>query len=108
MDGADPYPLGMYTLRSPATSDAPGLGRAWDDARAHYSELDPESYLSPDPQTPVGQYVLARLMDLAEQPNSFVLVAVDSEDEAVGLRPSSGRPRTIPRIGWLATTPSHW
>ncbi len=74
----------MVTLRSPRPGDEPGLGRAWDDARAHYAELDPVSYLPPDPTRPVGDYVLERLLERHEDPDSFVVVAVDAADDVVG------------------------
>lgn len=74
----------MYTLRSPRSTDAHGLGRAWDDARAHYSELDPDSYLPPDPIWPVDDWVVSRLVERASDPSGFVLVAADGDDHAVG------------------------
>lgn len=83
----------MFTLRAPRPSDGEGLGRVWEDARAHYSKLDPSSYLAPDPTKPVGEHVATRLLHRQNDPTSFVLVAAetDAHDEVVGFAEASLR-----------------
>lgn len=112
----------MFTLRSPRPSDAPGLGRAWEDARALYADLDPAAYLPPDPTRPVGEYVASRLMERQASPSSFVVVAVDTDDEAVGFAEAElgqatnssphrmARHNAHPRVGIeaLFVQRSHW
>lgn len=74
----------MVEVRAPVISDAAGVGRAWEDARQFYSDLDPRAFLPPDPtDTELGQALLSRLLEAAECPERLIRVA-DVEGEAVG------------------------
>lgn len=74
----------MFTLRAPRPGDGEGLGRVWEDARRHYSELDPGSYLPPDPTMPVGDYVEGRVLERSADPAALAVVAVGDDDHVVG------------------------
>lgn len=74
----------MVTLRSPVPGDAEGVQRAWDDARQFYSELDPQTFLSPDPtDTGLGRSLADRLIAAAERPDRLIRVAT-TRGETIG------------------------
>jgi GNAT superfamily N-acetyltransferase len=74
----------MIALRLPVATDAAGVGRAWDDAREFYSNLDSRVFLPPDPEDDdLGRVLIEKLIASAEQPNQWVRVA-DLDQEAVG------------------------
>ncbi len=112
----------MVTVRPPITSDAAGVGRAWDDARQFYSDLDPRAFLPPDPaDTELGQALVGRLVAEAEHSERLIRVA-DLDGEAVGFitatlyEPASEPSRELMRdlserhvtIDALVIQQSHW
>lgn len=86
-DRGDPGPLSiqvMVEVRAPRASDAPGVGRAWEDARQFYSDLDSRAFLPPDPSdTDLGQALLDRLLEANERPDRLIRVA-ELDGGAVG------------------------
>lgn len=68
-------------IRRPVLSDADGVGRAWEDARHLYSQMDSRTFLPPNPgDLQLGQVIVESLIAGAELPNRWVRVAsVDGE-----------------------------
>lgn len=74
----------MIDIREPRMADAKGVGRAWDDAREYYSDLDPDAFVPPNrSDTELGVAFCERLIEEASKPNRFVAVA-DRDGEAIG------------------------
>ena len=58
----------MVEVRAPRVNDAAGVGRAWEDGRELYSEVDPRAFLPPDPaDTGLGQALLGGLLEACER-----------------------------------------
>ena len=75
----------MIEVREPRTTDAGGIGRAWEDAREFYSDLDSRAFLPPDrDDTSLGEAFCERLLEEASKPNRFVRVAADLDGDAIG------------------------
>jgi GNAT superfamily N-acetyltransferase len=75
----------MLEVREPRTTDAAGIGRAWEDAREFYSGLDPQAFLPPNrDDASLGALFCEHLLEEASKPNRFVRVAANLEGEAIG------------------------
>ena len=68
-------------IRRPVVGDADGVGRAWEDARHLYSQMDSQTFLPPNPDDlQLGRVIVESLIAGAELPNRWVRVAaVDGE-----------------------------
>lgn len=76
--------VAMVTVRHPVATDAAGVGRAWDDAREFYWDLNSRAFLPPDPEDhDLGRALVEKLIADAEQPNRWIRVA-EVGDQAVG------------------------
>jgi GNAT superfamily N-acetyltransferase len=74
----------MIVIRRPATADAAGVGRAWEDARQFYSDLDSRAFLPPEPEDrELGQAIVEELIAAAGLPNRWIRVA-EVDGEAAG------------------------
>ena len=74
----------MIAIRRPETTDAAGVGRAWEDAREFYSNLDGRAFLGPDPDDrELGQAVADKLASETSRPDRWIRVA-EVDGEAVG------------------------
>jgi GNAT superfamily N-acetyltransferase len=74
----------MIVVRRPAPTDAVGVGRAWEDARQFYSDLDSRTFLPPDPaDRDLGRAIVEKLIATAGQPNRWIRIA-EVDGEAVG------------------------
>lgn len=74
----------MVVIRRPVVTDAGGVGRAWEDARQFYSDLDSRAFLPPDPDDhELGQAIAEKLTASAQTPSRWIRVA-ELDGEAVG------------------------
>ena len=74
----------MIVIRRPAMADGAGVGKAWEDAREFYSDLDGRAFLPPNPQDhELGQATVEGLIAAADQSGRWIRVA-ELDGEAVG------------------------
>ncbi len=74
----------MIVVRRLAPNDAAGLGRAWEDAREFYSDLDNRVFLPPDPEDhELGQAIVQHLLAEEQLASRWVRVA-DDGGNAIG------------------------
>jgi GNAT superfamily N-acetyltransferase len=112
----------MMVIRRPVPTDAAGLGRAWEDAREFYSDLDSRVFLPPSPEDrELGQAIVQRLVAEEQLPGRWIRVA-DESGEAVGFitatlhEPEENASRDIigdstrrrVKIDTLVVQRSHW
>ncbi|MDH3517629.1 MAG: GNAT family N-acetyltransferase [Acidimicrobiia bacterium] len=74
----------MIVIRRPVLTDAASVGRAWEDARQFYSNLDSRAFLPPNPEDhELGRAIVEKLIAAAELPDRWIRIA-ELDAEAVG------------------------